>query len=151
MMMMEDVLQWTREMWMQFLKEKHRQAIPYTASATDSSSKYQLVDDVWKALQNLDRGSTDATVQLIYSQRNVPYEPHGTMETWNREHLWPQSRYYDDDDSDFNPEDSETFFLTDLHHLRPADSNINEARGNIFWHVLSNELYECSRHTRSSQ
>ena len=72
----------SREALELLLESTHRKVLPYTDSDQD---------DVWKALMDLDIGSTDDTVHLIYRQVDVPALPHGTPDTWNREHLWPKS------------------------------------------------------------
>jgi endonuclease I len=102
---------WTRTRVEELLTETHRQVLPYTD--TDK-------DDVWKALIDLDAGDVSGTVQLVYRQVSVPATPHGTPDTWNREHLYPKSRgvFYSGPD------------FTDIHHLRPSDWNVNSARGN---------------------
>jgi len=72
----------SREALELLLESTHRKVLPYTDSDKD---------DVWKALMDLDEGSTDDTVHLIYRQVDFPALPHGTPDTWNREHLWPKS------------------------------------------------------------
>jgi endonuclease I len=93
----------------------HRRQLPYTDSTGG--------DDVWKALKDLDAGEGIDTVRLTYRQVDVPAEPKGTAETWNREHLWPTSRGVGTSGKDY----------TDIHHLRPEDWNVNSARGNLFF------------------
>jgi len=112
----EDV--WTRQGLSVLLTLTHRQVLPYTDSDEGD-------DDVWKALIDLDPGnnSTIGTVQLIYRATATAAQPHGTPDTWNREHLWPQSRGVGDLRAAF----------TDVHHLRPADWNVNSARSNRYF------------------
>ena len=55
------------------LERTHRQTLPYTS--TDQ-------DDVWKALQEIDRGLDADTVKLVYSNTAIPSEPKGTPATW---------------------------------------------------------------------
>ena len=74
------------------------------------------------ALVDLNPGTVDGTVRLVYSQRDVntnDRSPNG----WNREHLWPRSRGIGDSGMDY----------TDLHHLVPSDWQVNAARGNKFF------------------
>lgn len=92
----------------------HRQVLPYTDNDDD---------DVWKALIDLDPGNEPGTVRLIYSQRDIPALPHGESDTWNREHIWPKSRGVETAGADY----------TDIHHLRPADWNVNAARSNRYF------------------
>jgi len=112
------------------LQRTHQQILPYTDSDLDD-------DDVWKALIDLDRSPENSlNVQLIYKQQSIAALPHGTSDTWNREHLWPQSRGVGEIDAAF----------TDVHHLRPADWNVNAARNNNYFAdctVYSNDIEEC--------
>lgn len=99
------------------LEETHKEVLPYTDNDAD---------DVWKALKDLDRGidsNGSPTVRLIYSKKNVPAEPKGTTDTWNREHVWPKSRGVGHSGPDF----------TDVHHLFPADWGVNSIRNNRFF------------------
>lgn len=102
--------EWTRNDLQWHLETTHRNQLPYTSSE----------EDVWDALTDLDAGSSPGMVTLIYSNGEVPAEPHGTSTTWNREHLWPKSRGIGSGGPDY----------TDIHHLRPSDTNINSARSN---------------------
>lgn len=97
------------------LRDTHQQVLPYTSSSRE---------DVWDALIDLD-SNPNGFIHLIYSSAGmtVPALDYGTQDTWNREHLWPQSRGVDGSGPDF----------TDVHHLRPADATINSARGNLFF------------------
>jgi endonuclease I len=84
--------------------------------------------DVLDALQSTDEDPGDPNnVILIYSRRSEPksnFEENpnlpGGANPWNREHIWPQSFGVADSGPDF----------TDLHHLWPADSDVNSSRGN---------------------
>jgi len=64
-------------------------------------------------------------VHLIYGNKYVAATPYdsGSCDSWNREHLWPRSRGISDSGLD----------NTDLHHLRPADCNVNAARSNRYF------------------
>lgn len=94
------------------LRDTHKQALPYTSSSRE---------DVWDALIDLD--SNQGVIQLIYSATDMTASDYGTPDTWNREHLWPQSRGVGSSGPDH----------TDIHHLRPSDWNINAARSNLFF------------------
>jgi endonuclease I len=80
-------------------------------------------DAVWTQLQFTDEDSTNTNnVIEEYTGWSVPksYNGGGTSQ-WNREHTWSKSH------GDFG----ETAPAgTDLHHLRPADSTVNSAKGN---------------------
>ncbi|CAJ1962302.1 unnamed protein product [Cylindrotheca closterium] len=97
------------------LKSTHRNVLPYTSSR----------EDTWDALMDLDPGSQPGTtVKLIYSDHEAQGEaPSGQSRAWNREHLWPKSHGVGYSGADF----------TDVHHLRPADVNVNSARGNKYF------------------
>lgn len=116
-----DKNEWTESILHQLLKSTHRKILPYTS---------QSRDDVWKALIDLDHGkdsnsssTTGSYVHLIYKQIDVPAFPHGNSTTWNREHLWPKSRGVSTRGADY----------TDIHHLRPADWNVNSARNKLLF------------------
>lgn len=96
------------------VRDTHRTSLPCTSSRDP---------DVWDALAALDADPTGAAVLLVYADRDAPAAPHddGSCERWNREHLWPRSRGVGETGPDH----------TDLHHLRPADCNVNAARGNL--------------------
>lgn len=104
-------------------------ALPYTKRGNDNL--YDGKDlDVWEALRYTDSACHDdqpkcGYVWMLYlpeyrhmSDRNTGL---GRPENWDREHVWPKSRGFEDDDQDG---------YTDLHHLRPADRNINGAHSN---------------------
>lgn len=110
---------WTREA-LEALVSDQRNVLPYTSSSGG--------EDVWEALADLDKGTEADTVRLIYSQRDIPASPRGTSSTWNREHLYPKSRGVRYNGADF----------TDVHHLRPADWNVNSARSNLYFGDCSN-------------
>ena len=108
-----DTSQWVRSDIEALLQQTHRRVLPYT--------DFNGGDDVWKALIDLDPGPQPNTVTLIYRNVSMPAEPHGTSNTWNREHLWPTSRGVGTSGAAH----------TDIHHLRPADTNVNSARSNL--------------------
>jgi endonuclease I len=114
-----DVSSWTREMLQPLLEETQR-SLPYT----DKDG-----DDVWKALQDIDRGIDVGSVRLIYSQKDVPSEPKGTFDTWNREHTWPKSLGVGKSGPDF----------TDIHHLFPSDASVNTARSNRYFDTCTDQ------------
>uniref|UniRef100_A0A7S4RXK8 Endonuclease I n=1 Tax=Ditylum brightwellii TaxID=49249 RepID=A0A7S4RXK8_9STRA len=103
---------WNRSELQDLLETTHRNVLPYTDSSTGV--------DTWAALSDLDAGSSPGTVHLIYADIDFPVSPRGTSSTWNREHVWPQSRGVGGGGPDY----------TDVHHLRPSDANVNSARGN---------------------
>lgn len=83
---------------------------------------------VWDALKLLDAADSDNPeasfdVIAIYSQKAVSKRLAGKPDGWNREHLWPRSYGLIRGRPEFN----------DLHNLRPADVNVNSARGNKYY------------------
>jgi endonuclease I len=78
--------------------------------------------DTWDALKDLDADPANASnVVLIYKQTSEPADKSGVASGWNREHLWPQSYGVGSTGAD----------TSDVHALRPADWNVNAARGNL--------------------
>lgn len=92
--------------------------------------------DVWEALAFTDSGcgerlSPDCdSVMLLYlnEPRLVDLRNSGTSHpnSWDREHVWPTSYGF--------PESRKAAY-TDLHHLRPADREINAAKSDLVFGV----------------
>ncbi len=114
----------------------HR-VIPYTKYGNDgkdcwaANSWSECEVDVWEALNYTDAGCTDASaycnsVVLLYSNDVRPMKKanrgKGKDDSWDREHVWPKSRGF--------PKKAQDGY-TDLHHLRPADRNINGKHSNL--------------------
>ncbi|KAJ3679474.1 hypothetical protein LUZ60_017485 [Juncus effusus] len=94
---------------------------------------------VWDALKILDAADIDhpessSEVIEIYTQRAVSKLLAGKPEGWNREHLWPRSYGLQKGPS-----------RTDLHNIRPADSNVNSARGNKYFGECGATSARCQR------
>ncbi len=86
--------------------------------------------DVWEALVYTDSACPESNlkcglVQLLYldETRHITQANRGKSnpDSWDREHVWPKSRGFKKKSQDG---------YTDLHHLRPADRNINGAHSN---------------------
>mgnify|MGYP005988275675 CR=1 FL=1 len=86
--------------------------------------------DVWEALVYTDSACPNhkpdcGLVQLLYLDETRHIDQanrgRGTADSWDREHVWPKSRGFKKKSQDG---------YTDLHHLRPADRNINGAHSN---------------------
>ncbi|EAQ67146.1 YurI [Marinomonas sp. MED121] len=86
--------------------------------------------DVWEALTYTDSACPRhqpkcGLIQLLYldETRHIDQANRGkgTADSWDREHVWPKSRGFKKQSQDG---------YTDLHHLRPADRNINGAHSN---------------------
>ncbi len=104
-------------------------SIPYTSSGNDDWFDRQNID-VWEALAYTDSGCADSEpgcglVQLLYLAESRSIEQAnrgaGTHDSWDREHVWPKSRGFAKKNQDG---------YTDLHHLRPADRNLNGIHSN---------------------
>ncbi|MEU3447333.1 endonuclease [Streptomyces thermolilacinus] len=78
---------------------------------------------VWTALKETDEDpANSANVRLLYSGTSRSKSLNGgDLGDWNREHVWAKSH------GDFG---TSTGPGTDLHHLRPADVQVNSIRGN---------------------
>ncbi|KUH38646.1 MULTISPECIES: endonuclease I family protein [Streptomyces] len=78
---------------------------------------------VWTALKQTDEDpANSANVRLLYSGASRSKALNGgDVGDWNREHVWAQSH------GDFGTSAGPG---TDLHHLRPADVQVNAIRGN---------------------
>ncbi|CAI7929994.1 unnamed protein product, partial [Closterium sp. NIES-54] len=87
--------------------------------------KVYTYTEAWDALKILDAAdqsdpAKSRDVVEIYTRRAVSKDTQATPEGWNREHLWPRSYGLTQGRPEFS----------DLHNLRPADVNVNSARGN---------------------
>ena len=98
--------------------------------------------DVWEALVYTDSACPDAEpscglVQLLYldETRHVSQANRGKggNDVWDREHVWPKSRGF--------PRKSQDGY-TDLHHLRPADRNINATHSNYGYDTGGTIVYD---------
>ncbi|MEU5716394.1 endonuclease [Streptomyces sp. NPDC020403] len=78
---------------------------------------------VWEALKATDEDPADSShVILLYTGRSQAKTANGgDVGDWNREHVWAKSH------GDFG---TATGPGTDIHHLRPADVQVNSIRGN---------------------
>mgnify|MGYP003647720267 CR=1 FL=1 len=86
--------------------------------------------DVWEALVYTDSACPEyrpkcGRVEMLYLDESRAIEQanrgSGANDSWDREHVWPKSRGFKNESQDG---------YTDLHHLRPADRNINGAHSN---------------------
>ena len=106
-----------------------REVLPYTQSGNTDWHDGQHID-VWEALVYTDSACADAVpncgmVKLLYlnESRHISKANRGTgkNDQWEREHVWPKSRGFKNQSQDG---------YTDLHHLRPADRNLNGKHSN---------------------
>lgn len=103
--------------------------LPYTRSGNSDWHDRQNVD-VWEALVYTDAACPDEAprcglIRLLYldETRHIDQANRGAgaNDAWDREHVWPKSRGF--------PKKAQDGY-TDLHHLRPADRNINGTHSN---------------------
>jgi endonuclease I len=108
--------------------------LKYTKSGNDNWHD-GLNIDVWEALVYTDSTCQDGMpncgdVRLLYlgESRHLSKanRGRGANDSWDREHVWPKSRGFKKQSQDG---------YTDLHHLRPADRNINGSRSNYGYDV----------------
>jgi endonuclease I len=87
---------------------------PYTSSATDT----------WDVLELADQDMQDPNrIVTIYRNSSVP-KWSGGASTYNREHTWPRSYGFPDNDASMN------YPFTDMHHLFLSDGDYNFFRSN---------------------
>lgn len=105
--------------------------LPYTKCGNDNWHDRKNVD-VWEALVYTDSSCPDANpkcgrVRLLYLDEDRSIDQanrdkgKNLNDSWEREHVWPKSRGFPKENQDG---------YRDLHHLRPADRNINSKRLN---------------------
>lgn len=90
------------------------QRFPYTSSATDT----------WDIVGAADEDPLNPdNVITIYRNTSVPWSSQNTADGWNREHTWPSSYGYTNDNACNYP-------YSDVHHLRAASPSYNSSRSN---------------------
>jgi|GEM_PF-1541746 len=99
--------------------------IPYTSSATDTWDVLEL------AGENVDNQNQVITLYKNSSNNKVG----GGNNNYNREHSWPKSYGFPDDNSSNYP-------YTDMHHLFIADSSYNSSRSNKPFDICVNGCTE---------
>lgn len=99
--------------------------------------------EVWDALKETDEDPNNKdNVILLYSQQSrAKDEKGGNVGNWNREHVWAKSH------GDFGTTKGPG---TDIHHLRPADVQINSARGNLDFDNGGSDVKGCGGCKRST-
>lgn len=98
--------------------------------------------DVWEALIYTDSACPDdnpkcGLVTMLYlgDVRSIEQANggKGKNDSWDREHVWPKSRGFSKQSQDG---------YTDLHHLRPADRNLNGAHSNYGYDMGGTPFYD---------
>ncbi|MGG0658080.1 endonuclease [Rummeliibacillus pycnus] len=100
-------------------------------------------DEVWNALKITDEDPKNPNnVILLYSGDSRPKDKAGgNVGDWNREHTWAKSH------GDFGTSNGPG---TDIHNLRPADVQVNSARGNLDFDIGGSAVINCSECKRDS-
>lgn len=90
------------------------QRLPYTSDQTDT----------WDILEMADQNPADAG-RIVTIYRNISYQKRGGGNNeYNREHSWPRSYGFPNNDGSLN------YPFTDMHHLFLADAGYNSERSN---------------------
>lgn len=80
----------------------------------------------YSALEITDRDPKDPeNIILFYTGRSQAKKLRSQFDTkngWNRGHVWPKSKGF--------KAQSSNYAYTDLHHLRPTDASVNSSKGN---------------------
>lgn len=114
---------------------------------TTTHKKYTTYDDCStpSIVKQTDAGSNSSSVMEFYTQLDIASSwGGGKVGTWNREHVWCQSRS--------NGLWGKSGGGSDLHHIRPSESSLNSTRGNhkfgevtggtaAYYHATSNPKY----------
>ena len=111
---------------------------PYTSSSTDT----------WDILQQSDQDpDNNDNIILVYTDRSqdkgyrdgcncyTNYENGTHANSWNREHVWPKSHGFPDEDD---------VAYTDVHNLKPCDRSVNSSRGTKDYDIGGNQHSEAT-------
>lgn len=107
-----DPTQWAKESLTQLVKDTHQRVLP-------TNGKQVGDDDVYSAIIDLDPGSENGTVRLVYGNIDMADVPYADPFAWDSERLWPPERGY----NSFSPA------YTDVHQVKPADSTVLLLKG----------------------
>lgn len=102
-----------------------------------STQKQLSYSEVWEALKITDEDPANQNnVILFYSgESRAKNRNGGNIGDWNREHTWAQSH------GGFGTSKGPG---TDIHHLRPTDTQVNNARGNLDFDNGGNPVAGCN-------
>lgn len=81
-------------------------------------------------IKKTDGNSSSSQIMLFWSEMGVDVAWDGG-ETWNREHVWPQSKGW------FTTSGAGS----DLHHIRPSDPSVNSSHNNNPYGVVTSNSY----------
>lgn len=97
---------------------------------TTSRTKYSTYDDCHTKGTTTDPGSASNTVMEFYTQIDISYSKWDVSGGWNREHVWPKS------DSNGLWKSNTVGGGADLHHIRPAEKDLNNSRASKKYGVV---------------
>ena len=120
--------------------------LPYTNPENDDWFDSQDLD-VWEALAYTDSACPEdvpvcGKVRLLYldETRDLVQAYRGgragCQDLWEREHVWPTSREFKNQEKDG---------YTDLHHIRPADKDVNNKHSNYGYNHGGDEVFDKSK------
>lgn len=89
---------------------------------TETHDYYSSYDDCKKKGTETDPGEGNDTVMEFYTHIDISASKWDVSGGWNREHVWPKS--------DSNGLWGTSGGGSDLHHVRPAEKDLNNSRGN---------------------
>lgn len=97
-----------------------------------SRSKYSSYSECHTKGTTTDPGSKSNTVMEFYTHQDISYDSWDVNGGWNREHVWPKA------DSNGLWKTDTVGGGSDLHHIRPAEKDLNAKRGNLKYGEVSN-------------
>lgn len=103
--------------------------------------------DVWEALAYTDSSCPNdlpkcGKIRLLYLDETrdlvQAYQggSAGCQDLWEREHVWPTSRGFEKESKDG---------YTDLHHIRPADKDVNNRHNNYGYNMGGDDVFDKSK------
>ena len=113
---------------------------PYTSNSTDTWDIIQESDQDPNENNNMILVYTGRSQEKGYRDGSGNYSQYengnGTQSnSWNREHIWPKSHGFPDDDDNA---------YTDVHNLKPCDRSVNSSRGTKDFDFGGNQHSEAS-------
>ena len=113
---------------------------PYTSNSTDTWDILQESDQDPNENNNMILVYTGRSQEKGYRDGSGNYSQYengnGTQSnSWNREHIWPKSHGFPDDDDNA---------YTDVHNLKPCDRSVNSSRGTKDFDFGGNQHSEAS-------
>ncbi len=95
-------------------------------------TKYSSYDECRDKGSTTDPGSKSGTVMEFYTHQDIDKTKWDVNGGWNREHVWPKA------DSNGLWKNNTVGGGADLHHIRPAEKDLNAKRGNLKYGEVTN-------------